>query len=447
MSEAAPRAAAERAGEGAPPRSDKVFSLLATATRSLGRLALSIAVVRALGGEAFATYALLLVVETVALTLLVCRSAAPLTTLAPGLPAEERPALLAWAWGVQRRDVALAAALGLALAPFLRAWLPLEVALPFLAATALSGLARTPRGWRLARFQAKRVFWGEALSALPPLAVCAAALAGQGGSLVTLFLAMTLGNLAALAVLYERPPAAQPTPDQQREAERMGRAMLTGSLGYSLGSRSQPFALAQVGGAALVSPFAAALTVSGPLRMLSMATDVVLRPRLAHSRQDAPAFNALLLRAGALQLGCGMIGLSALLLVGEPVVQLLYGSELPGLEAALAWALVYVTLESLASSAVVGLQARDGASGAAAATRFRLGVSLLALVLLFPACSWGGVAGAFLSLIGCELAFLGLILRALAARESNSQAESRAAANATRVSREPALQVLSARRS
>lgn len=430
----------------APPRLDKLFSLGATATRSLGRLALSVAVVRALGGRAFATYALLLVVETVALTLLVCRSAAPLTTLAPGRPPAERPALLAWAWRVQRWDVGVASALGLAAAWLARPWLPLEVALPFLCATALSGLARTPRGWRLARFQAHRVFASELLSALPPLALCAAVLAGQAGSLAGLFWAMSLGNLAALAALYERPAPSRPRPELQHEAERMGRSMLAGSLGYSLGSRSQPFALAQVGGAALVAPFAAALTVSGPLRMLSMATDVVLRPRLAHARRDRAAFGRLLAGAGALQLACGLSGLAALLLVGDPLVRLLYGSELPGLRAALGWALGYVTLESLASSGVVALQARGGALGAATATRLRLGVSLLSLALLLPACAWGGVAGAFLALIGCELAFLGLVLRALAAREGASQAESRGALAASRVSRGRPLQVVSARR-
>lgn len=393
-----------------PTRRDKLFASSATALRSLGRLALSVGVARALGAESFATYALLLVVETIALTLASCRSQAPLATLAPQLDAPGQRALLALAWRRQVEDLRLGGALALCLAPVAARWLPLPLLLGFGLQTALACLARTHQGWRLATFSAHRVLLAEACALGAPLALCAAALAGADLGLDALYASLALGQGLALAALWESPAGAgSPPAALEAEVQALSGAMLKGSLAYSLSSRLQPFALGASGGAAAVAPFAAALTLAGPLRVLSAAVDTVLRPRLAQAQGDAPQQRALLGRALGVQLGAGLAGLLVVSLCGQPLLDLAYGGVIPRLAAASLAALVYVSLESLGSTLTVAAQVQGGACGAAAATRLRIAASLASLIAVWPACAWGGVAGAFAQLCGVELCFsLGL---------------------------------------
>jgi O-antigen/teichoic acid export membrane protein len=389
-----------------PPRSDKVFALAATGARSLGRLALAAGVARALGAEAFGTYALLLVLETVVTTLVACRAAAPLTTIAPGLSPIEAERLYGWALARQGADLRRGGALSLLLAPLALLALPAAVVGGYGLSLIFTCAARAPRGWRLATFGAQRVFWGELLAVVPAFAALLV-----GASLGGLYLALALGGALALGVLWAPSSAAL---SAHVEAERMGSAMLWGSLGYAACSRVQPFVLGAVHGLVQVANFAGALTLLGPLRVLSAAVDVVLRPRLARVRAEPRAARLLLRTALGLQLAGGVIAGICMALLSERLSEWVFGASLTGVAQLGLLATVYVTLEAVGSTLVVGLQVSRGAAGAQQATRLRLGLSVASLVAVVPACAFGGAAGALAALAVGELVFAGAAACALA---------------------------------
>lgn len=396
-------------GSPAAPAHDKLFATAATATRALGRLCLSVAVARAFGAEGFATYALLLVVETIALTLASSRAQSPLVTLVPRQPRALQGALLRALGRRLLRDLGWGALLLLALTPWLG--LPPQLVLAFTASTAGACLARLGQGWRLATFAAQRVLLSELAALALPLAVCLLALAGAlpplESPLTLLYAAGALGQGLALASLWERVAPGDLCPELAREASGLARAMLAGSCVYSACSRLQPFALGHLRGLVAVAPFAAALTVAGPLRVFSAAVDVVLRPRLAAADPDLRP--RLLARALGAQVAAALAALGFLTFAGELALDLLYGGVIPGLRSCALLAALYVGVESLGSTLTVSAQV-EGAAGARRATRTRVLVSGVSLLALGPCVWFGGAQGALLQLAGVEALFATLML-------------------------------------
>ncbi|HIE68768.1 MAG TPA: hypothetical protein EYP98_00650 [Planctomycetes bacterium] len=68
--------------------------------------------------------------------------------------------------------------------------------------------------------------------------------------------------------------------------------------------------------------------------------------------------------------------------------------------------------EAVATVVVVALQVMHP-NGATAATRMRIGVSTLAVLLVWPACSYGPAIGAFTALCLTKLLFLVLAVSAM----------------------------------
>jgi len=413
---------------------DKLFATAATATRALGRLGLSVGVARAFGAESFATYALLLVVETIALTLSCSRAQGPLMTLAPGQEPALQGALLR-ALGLRLlRDVACGGLVLLALAPW--SGLPSEVLLAFAASTGGACLARLGQGWRLATFAAQRVFLSELVASGLPLSVCALALGGLlpnlESPLALLYVASAVGQALALVCLWERPAGGPLPAELAAEAAGMARAMLAGSCVYSACSRLQPFALGHLRGLSAIAPFAAALTVAGPLRVFSAAVDVVLRPRLAAASPELRS--PLLVRALCVQLAAALVALGVLAFGGDFALDLLYGGVIPGLQGCALLAALYVGVESLGSTLTVAAQV-EGAAGARRATRTRVLASALSLLALGPAIWLGGAHGALLQLAGVEALFAALMLIGLRTARAASQAARSLVAEASQSAR------------
>ena len=400
-----------------PPPRDKYYGLGASALRSLGRLALGVGLVRVGGGEVYGVFALLLALEVVAITLATCLSMAPLMTLAPQTPLEQRGALFHFAAERHRRGLLILTLLGVALYPLVRGWgvTPFGC-LTFALAAYSNCYGLLFRGWQRASFRSERVLGAELFATGGPLLGLGAALLGAADPLEATLAGYAIGGLAAWALLRLGLPARglPLAPERAQELRRMGGEMLKGSLAYSLCSRGQPFVLGALGGPVVVALFAGALALTGPLRMFSAAVDGILRPRLALAAGQAPAlglgerFRRTLGLALGLQLGAALVGALGFWLLGERVVSLLYQGELPGLAGLLSLALGYVAVEAVGSTLVVAAQTRFAAEGAALATRCRVLCSLVSLVLLWPACV-AGAGGALLALLACEGLFVFLL--------------------------------------
>jgi O-antigen/teichoic acid export membrane protein len=396
-----------------PPPRDKAYAFLASGTRSATRVLLGVLLAR-LGGEVcFAHYALLLIVEVILSTLVSCLATTPLQTLAPRAgPLSTQ--LLGFATQRLWRALALAALLLVVAFPLAQRWgISLEAYAGFVTYCVFTNGVRFFQGWERARFRSGRALWAELWAWALPLCALAGTASLPGSLLSRAWWFLACGNAFALAFLLcgERAtPATAAVAPWRREFLALGKPMLIGSIAYSICSRTQPFVLEGASGTAAVATFAAAIALTGPLRVFSMAIDAILRPRLALLRRAAairPLLVTLVLKGslGALTAGVVLAG-------GPKLIDWIYGDAVRELAPALLAALCYVTLEALGSSAVVWLQVTRGSEGARLATRARIRVCALGLAALYPSCAWGGPAVALLAMAGCEVLFLGLVVRA-----------------------------------
>jgi O-antigen/teichoic acid export membrane protein len=167
-------------------------------------------------------------------------------------------------------------------------------------------------------------------------------------------------------------------------------------------------------GGMAVGQFGVAATAMGPVRMLAMALSSIVRPRLALQlgRGELRAANRMLLHVCMLIASCGAAAVIAALLLGEWLVVTVFGAEFAAVGRLLPLAFVFAALEATAAILVVALQTLRG-DGAATATRLRTIVSVLALLVVWPACHLASVAGAMTALCATELVFLALAHEAL----------------------------------
>ena len=385
-------------------RSDKYLSVAAAGARSVARLAVGVALVRIAGAEALGQYALLVAAEVVLQTAAACLATAPLQTLGP----RSRSDLLGYAAARLALVLLPAALLGAALVPAAERWgIPPLAAVGFGLSALLGSWAQLHQGWQRTRFRSGSVLTCELAVGAASLLALAAPI---GDPLTRLGWTLAAAHAASGAWLRRRAGPQRPrlAPAERREFRELGWAMFLGSLAYSATARVHPFLLGELAGLEAVALCAAALGLSGPLRMAGGAIDGVLRPRLAllaggdRARRRRRVFAA----AQGLKLAAACAALAGALLAGEPLARALYGDALPGLGMLLPLALGYAALETLGSGVVVALQTGRGAAGARWATRARVGAGALLLALLPAACREGAGA-ALASLLGCELVFLG----------------------------------------
>lgn len=302
-----------------------------------------------------------------------------------------------------------------------------------------SGLLNGARSRQQARFRSRSVFWADfAGMALPLLAVIVCFEASPTVLLTAYFGTMALGFfIAAFALDRQQPGAAQVPGEVMDRFAKMGPPMATGSVANSVCSRVQPFVLQGAAGATAVGVFGAAATTIGPMRLLAMALSSVVRPRLAlfAGRGDLLAAWGMLHKVCCLLAACGLAGVLGAWVIGEWLVLTVFGAEFAEVGQLLPLAFVFAGLEATAAIMVVALQTlRD--DGAAAATRLRVGVSVLALLIVWPACHYASAAGAFTALCATELLFLllayGVIRGSRVAAEGTSGRAAAGASLATR---------------
>lgn len=394
----------------APGKKDKFYALADSAGRSLFRLLSAILIARLCGPAMYAVFVLCITIETVATAIPNAVNLSPMLSIGPGLDDSCREGFL---WRVARRHVRWSlwlAMLGglcapLVVAEHIRIW----TWFAFAAALFASGAVNAARSRQQARFRSRSVFWADFGGlALPVLVALSLQSAPPDVLLAGYFAAMAVGlGAAAVAMNREVPARVDVPPDVMNRFRSMGPPMATGSVANSVCSRVQPFVLQAAAGAGAVGVFGAAATTIGPMRLLAMALCNVVRPRFALFAGTANQAGAwrMLNKVCLLLAGFGIVGVAGAWLLGEWLVGLVFGAEFAVVGEILPLAFVFASLEATAAVMVVALQTLCE-NGAATATRLRVGVSVLALVVVWPACSYAWAAGAFTALCATELLFL-----------------------------------------
>lgn len=401
----------------APGKTDKIYGLADSAGRSLFRLISAIIVARLCGPSMYAVYVLCITIETVATAIPNAVNLSPMLSIGPGLPDEYRESFL---YRVAKRHLRwsfLLACIGIGFAPLL-----VEESLSFWTWAAFgcalftSGILNGARSRQQARFRSRSVFWADFVGmGLPLLAITMCFGAAPDVLLTAYFGAMAVGFLiATFALNRQRPEPVEVPAEVMTRFAKMGPPMATGSVANSICSRVQPFVLQGAAGAAAVGVFGAAATTIGPMRLLAMALSSVVRPRLAlHAgRGNQPAAWTMLNKVCCLLGACGLAGVLGAWIIGEWLILTVFGPEFAIVGQLLPLAFVFAGLEATAAIMVVALQTLHE-NGAATATRLRVGVSVLALIIVWPACYYASAAGAFTALCATELLFLLLAYNAM----------------------------------
>jgi O-antigen/teichoic acid export membrane protein len=396
-------------------RRDKFYALACNATRSLARVAFGIAVARIAGKADYAIYVALIAGEVIVTTIVQAYAVAPLITLAPGRPAIERDTLLGLAVRRTRVCAGLALGLGVCIAPLAGIFgVRPAVMLAFAFSTAAWCLCNLARGWKSLMFESRQALAAD-VAGLTVIAAGVVVAGNQGFDLLlAFFVSSTIGAFVIL-ILLRTPGAPSPNhftePSLFRQFSSLSGQMMLGSAANAVGSRSQPYVLSFTAGAGAVSLFGAGATMVGPLRLMSMALSNVLRPRLSlhhHGGRTDRYREAVGMTAGAL-VTIGVLMVTVFVVAGDAIGEGVFGAEFVGLGQVFIWGAVYATLEGIGACLVLVLQT-GVERGAAIATRSRGATTLLCLVLIGPACLYGGAAGAFAACALVEAIFVVLAL-------------------------------------
>lgn len=404
----------------APDRTDKVYGLADSIGRSMCRLLAAIFLAPICGPDLYSVFVLCVTIEVIATTLPNAVFLSPMLSIGPGLHGSERDPYLRCIRRRHLRWSLVGAILGAAFAPlFADRDLPPHLWVAFGAALLATGALNGARAVRQARFEARVAFWSDTGAlVLPPLAILLFASSGAAVALTIYFgtLAAT-SAIAAWTCVRGTSPATNsesaPTEAMER-TRRMGPPMATGSVAYSVSSRVQPFVLQLASGASAVSVFGAANTLIGPLRLVAMAAAGVLRPRLSFLQGHGEHERAwqLLVQVCLLLAGSSIAAIILAALMGPWLSGLVFGAGFDAVGSLLPIAFLFAGLEASAAIMVVALQVLH-ANGTRTATRYRVAVSGIAVLAVWPACAWGAAQGAFFALCATELAFLGMIVLAL----------------------------------
>ncbi|MHC5003209.1 MAG: lipopolysaccharide biosynthesis protein [Planctomycetota bacterium] len=401
-------------------QTDKYFALGGNLVRAGARMLIAVGLARMAGAEAYAQFVLLVAVEVIVQAISSSYYVAPMVTVGPAYPAVAASAVYRACLIKLLRWLGFALALGLLATPIAaRHGIPPVTHVGFCLSAAAWALAAGGRGWRCAVFDARRALVAEGLGWGVVLAGLALAVVCDWPLMPAFWWASAAGG--ALAVLVLGWPADTGTclgrqEPVQRRLRSMGRHMTAGTIANSICSRIQPFVLSAAAGATIVGIFGAASTLIGPLRVLSMAMSGVLRPRVAlhFGRGEPHEVRRMLSLAMAAFLVTGAGLLAVFVLSGPAIVDVVFGPSFRGLERVLPWAAAFAAIEAVGASLVVVVQA-GLPNGAAVATRVRTAMTVVALAVMWPACSLYGAAGAFAAATAVEAAFVGLMIWVLRA--------------------------------
>jgi O-antigen/teichoic acid export membrane protein len=394
---------------------DKYFAFGGNVTRSLARLIISVLFARLAGQEAYAGFVIFVAIEVIACSIVNSLVVAPMMTIAPGLAEPERSALHARAcrrtgiWSLS------AGAMCLLAVPMLSSLVTSPaVAVAFAASTAAWCACQGPRGWRQSSFGSRRSCGADLIGLSVPIPVVLAAGLLKLDVSMAFWSASAVGGVLSL-LIHGWPKTGRNTPlpaSLELRYRRMGMHMTVGTVANTLCSRIQPFVLALAANAGVVALFGAASVIVGPLRLLSMSLAGVLRPRFAlHFGRGRPDEVQRIVALSATAVSAtGAMAILSIAVLGEWPIVAVFGESFRGVARIAPWACLFATLEAIGTILVVLVQAASD-HGPALATRLRTAATVLALLLMWPACSAFGASGAFAAAAVVELVFVGMLLR------------------------------------
>ena len=397
---------------------DKYFSLLNTATRSLARLAVNLLIARLCGVDAYGTFVILVSIEVIWTTLLGAGLVTPLLHMAPGLRQTQRDGLSRY---VTTRVLRISLLVGL---PAFILWgfigfsgISVSVAVGFAAATLLQGVLSALRSWRNLSFESWHVFWSDLLTVGLPIigAFAGWKWLGPDAVLWCFWWAMVFANLTAGITIINSDRSRffggqNPDETHGQQLKAKGRPILLGSLAYSAGSRLQPIVLAVAATSTEVARFGGAAALVGPLRMLGMAVSGVVRPRfgLYYHQGDIAQVRRLMFLVCASVIGLGLAMSMLFMVFGDWLGTVLMGGWYDHASRPLILFTSYAAIACVASFLVTALQVQSDA-GAKFVAKARLMHSVTSLLLIWPACYYGGAEGAIAVMAGLELLFVAAI--------------------------------------
>lgn len=391
---------------------DKHYGVASCAVRSLGRLALGVVIARRLGTDGYSLFVVLVATEVIATTLANALYAQPLLTMAPGLPERQRLALESYALrkvghlSAAVLVLGVASALIVALMAERSAW----TLVMFSGATAATVIADSCRAVRQGRFESRITVIGDAVAYGVP--VTGLVLSSSGPATQTVMWGLLLaGQLLAIRIVRPRRVFERLEEESLRKFRDLAIPFASGSAAVSLSSRTQPYVLGGLASAAQLSWFGCAVSLMGPMRLLSGSLSAVLRPRLAkqHGHGDDVTKNGTLRKALFLQLLLGVVLLLLTIFAGTALARFVFGCEFAAVGGLLPVAVLFATMEGIGAIQTVAAQTRS-ADGARLATRSRCWAGAIGILLLLILCPLAGALGALWALVVAETVFLWLLL-------------------------------------
>lgn len=396
--------------------SDKVAVMATSVARSATRVALGIAVARLGDVDAFASFVLLMGVETIASTLSNAAITMPLITAASGAAPQEAAGLLSAANSACRTLTAIGVPVAVAGASLMTD-ASTTTMLGFTVFLTASMLASPRLATLNTAFRSRRILAAEIAFAAGTASTLGLLMLATHSSQSSPWIALAIGALLRCVTMGREDRTRDGLPDiaAAQRLKAIAMPMVIGSAGVTIASRAQPFVLQAMLGAAHVGTFGAAQTMVGPIRLFSSSISGVLRPRLAlHARRgDLRAFRSVLMQAWAPIAAMGFTLTAAAAVLGDHLAGLVFGPSLADAGACLAALSLYAALEAIGACSAVAVQSLSD-DGSRIVTRIRLIVAAVGLALLLPAASLGGAMGSACSLAVTEAIFVGLILRRLA---------------------------------
>ena len=414
---------------------DKFYGFADSGLISLFRFACGVAMARIAGAEGFATYVLLMSTAVIFQMLPTTLYVAPLLNLGNRGKQDSYITLHKWAnRGVVRASLLF---IGLGTAGLLvlpQAELPLTTGLSFLAAASAVLLQQLFRARLQLQFKQRQALIADGATIIihigSSVILWQSGLSAQPAFWIGACISALLGSALMRQALGPTPTTHECDHTLQKTAASTGRVMLIGSLAYTACSRLQPFVIGLIASTAVIAQYGVAWTLIGPIRLLSMALTSLLRPRLSLYSQEEHrhAFRSVYQRAQALILIVGSAGIVASFIFGEWGVITLFGSELSSASKLLPLALLYATLDGVATTQMVACQIGDE-DGPALTSKLRVHAAIISLLLLVPMTYLFSAHGTISSLIIAELYFAWGI-----SRKGNQQT----AGNAAQQSQTPA---------
>jgi len=394
---------------------DKFFSIGDSALLSLSRLFVTIALARLLDTDSFAQCLLLLAAAVILLSVAQSWFTTPLIHLA-GKGMRVRTSMNRWAMQRIHRLMLLVVAVGATgYVLYFHRYVEGATYGAFLLSL-LAGLqVQHERACRQAEFESAKVFYGDFLGLCSHAGVFLIGWLVFGSIQLSFWLGMTLNSWIAVWVMrgsYSTVPLKAMCQTEEISAlqkgyRHMGNMMVLGSLATTISSRLHPFLLASVSSSLSVAQLGVVMTLVGPIRMVSVALNVLLRPRLSrlHETGETGGFKRLVgASIVALLLG-GLLGVVIALLFERVLIETLFGTKWDAALGLLPFAVVYATLDAVTTCLMVALQTgyRGGTRHTTIARGIAAGVTISSVV---PLCSNFGAFGALLSLLLAETVYL-----------------------------------------